>query len=66
MEKDGNLVQIMTYLYLLQQTICYASSGVTVGQIATPRGAVAANITCSASTHAANVEVLGVGCWVLE
>ena len=58
MEKDGNLVQIMTYL--IHHPICYASSGVTVGQIATPRGAVAANITCSASTHAANVEVLGV------
>ena len=48
------------YDKLLQQTICYTSSGVTVRHIAASRGAVVANTTCSAPPRAAKVEVLGV------
>ena len=46
--------------YLRHQKICYASSGVSVRQIAAPRGAVVVNTTWSVPLHAANVVVLDV------
>ena len=46
----------------------YASSGVTVGHIATPRGTVVANITCSVPLHATNVAVLdiAIAAWTMK
>ena len=48
MEKDGNLVQIMTCLPPSPDHLLHASSDVTVRQTETPRGAVVGNVTCRA------------------